>query len=364
MRFKLLGKSGLRVSELSLGTMTFGEDWAWGASKEVSHQIFKKFSEAGGNFIDTACNYTNGSSEKFIGEFVKGDRDRYVIATKYTLVDHRFKKDPNASGNHRKNLIRSLNDSLKRLDTDYIDILYVHMWDHFTPVQEIMRTLNDLIATTKVNYIGISDTPAWIVSRANTMAEIRGWNPFVVYQFPYNLGARDPERDIIPLCNKFDLAMAPFDVLGAGLFTGKYTRSETTPEGRIQEGKWTPISEQKSQLAKEVDAIADEIGCSSSNVAVNWIRGQEGVFTPIVGFRKVDQIEDVLNSLDYKLSEEHYQRLDKKLREVTNFNWGFPKGWLVGARGIIYGDTYDLTDNHRPYGYSSRFEKWFREQNK
>jgi aryl-alcohol dehydrogenase-like predicted oxidoreductase len=174
MKYKLLGQSGLRVSELSLGTMTFGEDWGWGSSKDVANQVFKKYTDASGNFIDTACNYTDGTSEKFIGEFIEGDRDRYVIATKYTLHDHRWKNDPNAGGNHRKNLIRTVKQSLKRLKTDYIDLLYLHMWDYTSSVLEVMKTLDELISSTKINYIGISDTPAWVVSRANTMAEIRG----------------------------------------------------------------------------------------------------------------------------------------------------------------------------------------------
>ncbi|MFQ5978171.1 MAG: aldo/keto reductase [Candidatus Heimdallarchaeota archaeon] len=348
MQYKLLGNSGLRVSEISLGTMTFGTKWGWGADKETSKQILNQYTEAGGNFIDTSCNYTDGESESFIGEFIKGDRDRYVIATKFTLHDYRYKKDPNAAGNHRKNLIRSLKGSLERLQTDYVDILYLHMWDYMTPVQEIMRTLNDLIATTKVNYIGISDTPAWIVSRANTMAEIRGWNPFVVYQFPYSLAFRDAEREVIPLCKKMDLAMATFDVLGAGLLTGKYTRQES-PYGRLQPGKWGTPPDIALEIAREVDAIADELECPSSHVAIAWIRGQEGLFTPILGTTKVQQIEENLNGLDVKLTDDYYQRLEEKVREKLRFNFGFAKGWLMGARSVLYGETYDLIDNHRKY---------------
>ncbi|MFW9990842.1 MAG: aldo/keto reductase [Candidatus Odinarchaeota archaeon] len=348
MRYKLLGKSGLRVSEISLGTMTFGTKWGWGADKEASKQILNTFTEAGGNFIDTSCNYTDGESESFIGEFIKGDRDRYVIATKYTLHDYRYKNDPNAGGNARKNLLRSLKGSLERLQTDYIDILYLHMWDYMTPVQEVMRTLDDLIGSTKVNYIGISDTPAWIVSRANTMAEIRGWNPFVVYQFPYSLVFRDAERETIPLCKKMDLAMATFDVLSAGLLTGKYTREGKAP-GRLVQGKWGVPPERALAMAGEVDKIADEIGCPSSQVAISWVKGQKGLFVPILGATKEEQIEENLGGLDIKLTEEHYKRLDQKLREIYYFNYGFAKGWLMGARPVIYGDTYDLIDNHRNY---------------
>ncbi|MHA2224636.1 MAG: aldo/keto reductase [Candidatus Hodarchaeales archaeon] len=348
MRYKLLGKSGLRVSEICLGTMTFGTKWGWGADKETCKQVLEKFTDEGGNYIDTSCNYTDGESESYIGDLIKGDRDRYVIATKYTLRDYRYPKDPNAGGNARKNLIRSLKDSLERLQTDYVDILYLHMWDYMTPVFEVLKTLNDLIATTKVNYIGISDTPAWIVSRANTMAEVRGWNPFVVYQFPYSLAFRDAEREIIPFCKNMDLAMATFDVLRAGLLTGKYTREGKTP-GRLIEGKWGVPSAMALEVAKEVDKIADEIGCSSSQVAISWVKGQEGLFVPILGVTTPEQIEENLAGLTIKLSEDHYKQLDQKFREIYHFNFGFAKGWLMGARPYIYGETYDLIDIHRNY---------------
>jgi aryl-alcohol dehydrogenase-like predicted oxidoreductase len=344
MKFKLLGKSGLRVSELNLGTMTFGEDWGWGSSKEVAKQVFQRYTEAGGNFIDTACNYTNGTSEKFIGEFIEGDRDRYVIATKYTLHDHRWKNDPNAGGNQRKNLLRTVKQSLKRLKTDYIDLLYLHMWDYTTPVQEVMRTLDDLVASTKVNYLGISDTPAWIVARANTMAEIQGWNPFVAFQFPYNLSFRDPEKAIIPMCKKLDLAMTTWAPLGAGLYTGKYTRENQTP-GRLTEGKWGTPPEDRLAIAREVDHIADEIGCSSGNVALNWVRKQEGLFVPIFGVTTLEQLEDNLQCLNYEITDEHCQRLAEKV----DFKYGFPKGFLMGNKDLYHGETYSLLENHRQY---------------
>jgi aryl-alcohol dehydrogenase-like predicted oxidoreductase len=328
--------------------MTFGNDWKWGAEKEECKRILDVFTDVGGNFIDTSCNYTNGSSEKIIGELVKEDRDRYVIATKYTLYGKDNRNDPNAGGNARKNLRRSIKESLDRLQTDYVDILYLHMWDYTTPVQEVMRTLNDLISEGLVNYIGISDTPAWIVARANTMAEIRGWEPFVVYQFPYNLQTRDPEREIVPFCKKFDLAMANFDVLRAGLFTGKYTRKEKT-DGRIAEGHWWTPSEPMLEMAKVVDKIADEIGCPSSNVAISWVLGQQGNFTPIVGARNSNQLAESLSSVEIKLTESHRDIFDEKVQELFHFNYGFPKGWLMGARDIIYGETYDRLLNHRKY---------------
>ena len=344
MKYKLLGSSGLRVSELNLGTMTFGEDWGWGSSKEVAKKVFQKYTDAGGNFIDTACNYTDGTSEKFVGEFVEGDRDRYVIATKYTLHDHRWKKDPNAGGNHRKNLLRTVKQSLKRLRTEYIDLLYLHMWDYTTPIQEVMRTLDDLITTSKVHYAGISDTPAWIVSRANTMAEIRGWNPFVAFQFPYNLSFRDPEREIIPMCKKLDLAMTAWAPLGAGLYTGKYTRENQTP-GRLTKKKWGAPPEDRLKIAREVDKIADEIGCSSANVALNWVRKQDHRLIPIFGVTSLEQLEDNLQCLDFEITEEHC----KRLAELVDFKFGFPKGFLMGNKDLYHGETYSLLENHRNY---------------
>ncbi|MFW9853450.1 MAG: aldo/keto reductase [Candidatus Thorarchaeota archaeon] len=349
MRFKLLGQSGVRVSEICLGTMTFGPKWGWGASKEDSRQIFDNFVDEGGNFIDTSCNYTDGESESFIGEFILGDRDRYVIATKYTLHDYRYRSDPNAGGNSRKNLIRSLKGSLERLKTDYVDILYLHMWDYFTPIKEIMQAMTDVVRAGKVHYIGISDTPAWIVARANTMAEFRGLEPFVVYQFPYSLAYRHAERSTIPLCKNLDLAMAVFGVLRSGLFTGKYTRN-IPDKGRLTPDHWGKPSEGAIQIAREVDTIADEIGCPSSHVAINWIRNQEkGVFIPILGATRVSQLQENLSCLDSKLSTEHRNRLDKKLTELTKFELGFAKGWLRGTHDLVYGDTYELVDNHRPY---------------
>ena len=324
--------------------MTFGEDWGWGSSKEVAAQVFKIYTEAGGNFIDTACNYTNGTSENFIGEFIAGDRDRFVIATKYTLHDHRWKADPNAGGNSRKNLLRTIKQSLKRLKTDYIDLLYLHMWDYTTPIHEVMQTLNDLIASTKINYIGISDTPAWVVSRANTMAEHFGWNPFISFQFPYNLSFRDPERDIIPLCKNMDLAMTTWAPLGAGLYTGKYTRDNQSP-GRLVKNHWGDPPEDRLTIAREVDKIADEIGCTSANVALNWVRKQAGLFIPIFGVTSVEQLNDNLQCLNYTLTDEQCTRINK----LIDFKLGFPKGFLLGNKDLYHGDTFNLLENHRKY---------------
>lgn len=205
MRYKLFGKSGLRVSELALGTMTFGDEWGWGASKEESKKIFDAYAEAGGNFIDTANRYTEGTAEKFVGEFIAADRDHFVLATKYTLFMRR--DDPNFSGNHRKNMVQSLEASLKRLKTEAVDLYWVHAWDYMTPVEEVMRALDDMVRAGKILYVGISDTPAWVIAQANTLAELRGWSRFVGIQLQYSLIERNIERELLPLARETDMAV-------------------------------------------------------------------------------------------------------------------------------------------------------------
>jgi aryl-alcohol dehydrogenase-like predicted oxidoreductase len=224
MKYKLLGKSGLRVSELALGTMTFGEEWGWGANKEESKKVFDAFAKAGGNFIDTANRYTEGTSEKFVGDFISSDREHLVVGTKYTLFT--LRDDPSFSGNHRKNMMQALNESLKRLNTDYIDLYWVHAWDFTTPEEEVLRALDDMVRAGKILYIGISDTPAWIVSRMNAIAELRGWTQFVGLQIKYSLIDRSVERELLPMAQKLDMAVTPWAVVGGGILSGKYNRNK------------------------------------------------------------------------------------------------------------------------------------------
>ena len=255
MRYKLLGRSGLRVSELALGTMTFGPEWGWGASKEESRRIFDAYVAAGGNFIDTANRYTEGTSERFVGEFIAADRERFVVATKYTLFNRR--DDPSASGNSRKNMVQSLEASLKRLGTDYVDLFWVHAWDFTTPVEEVMRGLDDLVAAGKVLYVGISDTPAWVVAQANTLADLRGWSRFVGLQIRYSLADRAAERDLLPMARSLDIAVTPWSVLGAGVLTGKYKPGDAGTGGRA--ARWDK-TDRDLAIAAEVAAVADEVG--------------------------------------------------------------------------------------------------------
>lgn len=331
MKYHLLGNSGLRVSPLCLGTMTFGEDWGWGSSKETSKAIFDRFVEAGGNFIDTANVYTEGSSEEILADLIKVDRDHMVLATKYTLSNTTH--NPNKSGNHRKNLFQAVEKSLKRLQTDYIDILYVHAWDFTTPVEEVMRSLDDLVRQGKVFYVGISDTPAWIVSMANTWAKAHALTPFIVNQIEYNLTERSPERDLLPMSKELGLGVVAWSPLATGLLTGKYlnndisgTRNETKTSYRF--------NERNDKIVRAVVQIAEEMGVTPARLALAWLL-HKGTM-PIIGARKLNQLEDNLGAVEVRLSDAQIQRLD----EVSQIELGFPHDFVTrnGARKMMYGD--------------------------
>lgn len=317
MKYKLLGNSGLRVSELSLGTMTFGEDWGWGANQEESRKMFEMYVEAGGNFIDTANNYTQGTSEKFVGDFIAAERERFVVATKYSLATRRG--DPNAAGNHRKNMVQAVEASLKNLKTDYIDLYWLHAWDFTTPIEEVMRGLDDLVRAGKIVYIGISDTPAWVISQANALAALRGWTSFVGLQIEYNLTQRTAERDLLPMAHYCNLGVTSWSPLASGFLSGKYSQDKLRT-GRIS--KDTPISPRNWSIIAEVQAVADEVGKSPSHVALAWVR-QKGTI-PILGARKADQLKDNLDSLHLTLSAEQLTRLDK----VSGIELGFPHDFI------------------------------------
>lgn len=244
MRYRLLGRTGLRVSELFLGAMTFGEQGGVGAPREECARILDAYAEAGGNVVDTAVNYRGGASEEIVGDLLKGRRDRFVLSTKYTVS--RDGTDPNAAGNHRKNLALSLETSLRRLGTDYIDVYWVHIWDRNTPVEETMRALDDAVRSGKVLYVGISDAPAWVVSRANTLAEWRGWSPFAALQVPYSLLSRDAERELLPMAEEFGMSVAAWSPLQNGILSGKYTRP-----GGVTPGTATRLSPRRSGNSNE-----------------------------------------------------------------------------------------------------------------
>ncbi len=346
MRYKLLGRSGLRVSEICLGTMTFGENWGWGADKAESRMIYDRFLDMGGNFIDTANRYTEGTSEKFLGEFIGNDRHSVVLATKYSL----FMKsgDPNSAGNHRKNMVQALENSLKRLKTDYIDLYWLHAWDFMTPVEEVMRALDDMVRSGKILYVGISDTPAWVVSRANMLADLRGWTPFVALQIEYSLIARTVERELLPMARELDLAVTPWGAIGGGILTGKYSKTqkrESSTHRYKEDDKSVRLSDKNLAIADEVAKIADEIGCPPAQVAVNWVRQQPGLIIPIIGVRNEAQLVENLECLNNPLPDEHLERLDK----ISKIDPGFPHEFLKQEhiRNLVFAGTYDLIDNHR-----------------
>ncbi|MGF7077519.1 aldo/keto reductase [Mucilaginibacter sp. 3215] len=337
MNYKLLGRSGLKVSELCLGTMGFGTEGGWGAEKDASFAIMDAFANAGGNFIDTANVYKLGTSEKIIGEYLGNhDRDYFVLATKYTLKDNTT--NPNASGNNRKNMMRSVEESLKRLKTDFIDVLYLHIWDNITPIDEVLRGLDDLIKQGKVTYAAISDTPAWVVSKGNTLAELMGWSQFIALQVEYSLLARTAERELIPMAKHYGMTVTPWAPLAGGALTGKYLRGEP---GRVK-----PESNRRNDRAKTITevvvGIAAELGVSESHVALQWMMDRDFSCIPIVGATKIDQLNDNLKAIDTKLTPEHF----KKLNEVSAIELGFPGDFFNedAVKMNSFGGFYDRVE--------------------
>lgn len=334
MQYKLLGRSGLKVSELCLGTMGFGTATPWGIDKAASFSIMDAFANAGGNFLDTANRYQDGMSEEIVGEFINlRDRDYWVVATKYSLYDNQT--NPNASGNNRKNMMRSVEHSLRRLKTDFIDVLYLHIWDWLTPIDEVLRGLDDLVRQGKVTYIAISDTPAWMVAKGQTLAELMGWSQFVALQVEYSLLQRTPERDLIPMAKHFGLTVTPWAPLAGGALTGKYLRNDP---GRIKEGS-KRLNEHAVRITKTVMAIAEETGATPGQVALAWTMQQGFSSIPIVGATKLSQMQDNLGAIGLQLSQEHLQRLDA----ISKIELGFPGEFYQedGVKLANFGGFYD-----------------------
>lgn len=330
MRYRILGRSGLRVSELCLGTMTFGDDWGWGADREESGRIFAAYAAAGGNFVDTANNYTDGTSETLVGELAEPEREQFVLATKYTLSTRAA--DPNSGGNHRKSLVQSLERSLRRLRTDYVDLLWLHMHDAFTPIDDAVRALDDQVRLGKVLHVGISDSPAWIAARANTLAELRGWSPFVALQVPYSAAGRDPERELFPMAAALGLAVTPWGVLQAGALTGKPAAERRWPD----EGT-SPTTE---RVVAELRRIGDELGATPAQVAIAWLlHRDEPAIVPIVAARRAEQMVENLGAVTVQLDDSQRAAIEEAGRPQL----GFPRSFLEsdGVRDLIYGTTYD-----------------------
>ena len=328
----------MRVSELALGTMTFGEKWGWGASLEESRRMLDLYLDRGGNFVDTASNYTGGQSEEFLGELLGDRRERIVLATKYTLTSRR--DDPNAGGNHRKNMVQTVERSLRRLRTDRIDLLWMHMWDGITPIEEVMRALDDLVAAGKVLATGISDTPAWVISRGIAIAELRGWTAPSAIQLPYSVAGRDAERELLPMASKLGLAVTAWGVLNGGTLTGKYNASDSEPR---RYGNESP-SERSTRAAAAIKEVADACEATPAQVSIAWAlaRRPQVNLIPILGARTANQLEENLGALNVKLSAEMLQRLD----ESSGFQVGFPRGFLADEDVVelIFGKTRDLIE--------------------
>jgi aryl-alcohol dehydrogenase-like predicted oxidoreductase len=341
-RYRLLGRSGLRVSPLCLGTMTFGQNWGWGADKAASRGIFDAYVNRGGNFIDTADFYTDGTAETLLGEFIGSDRDSLVLGTKYTLNTRHG--DPNAGGNHRKNMMRSLDASLKRLRTDYIDIFWLHAWDFTTAIEDVLRAFDDLVRAGKVLHIGVSNAPAWKIAQANVMADLKNWTPFTALQVEYNLVTRDAERDLLPMAQELGIAVLPWSPLAGGILTGKYSsddlhrlRSQSPQPWFGLENRALSLDERRLRIVAVVKAIADELDRTPAQVALNWLLLRKCVVSLIPGARTGEQLEGNLKALDFRLDGEHAAWLE----EVSAIDLGCPHDDIQSreVRQLIAGGT-------------------------
>ncbi len=328
MQLTYLGDTGLKVSTLCLGAMTFGTDWGWGANEAECRRMLDLFADQGGNFVDTANAYTNGESERMLGRFLADRRDRFVVGTKYTISTD--PSDANASGNGRKTLTRALEASLRRLGTDYVDLYWVHMWDGFTPVEETVRALDDAVRAGKVLHVGFSDHPAWLVARADALAEARGLTRPAAIQVEYSLAQREAERELIPMAERLGLSVLDWSPLAGGALTGKYL----TPgaEGRVATGGVAHFERYAGEatrvVAQAVVDAADQLGCPASALAVAWLRAASPAHIPIVGARSAAQLADTLGAATLDVPAEVFARLD----EVSQPSLGFPhdflrKGW-------------------------------------
>lgn len=330
-----LGRSGLRVSPFCLGTMTFGEDLGWGSSEETSKAILDRYLELGGNFVDTANVYTHGHSEKIIGDHVgrvPSRRDRVVIATKF--FGNLFARDPNGGGAGAKSLVAATHESLRRLQTDYVDLLWMHAWDRHTPIEETMRALDDLVRAGKVRYLGFSDTPAWKVAQAQVLAQLRGWAPLVALQIEYSLLERTVEGELVPMAQELGLGVTPWSPLKSGVLSGKYTR-ENAGKVKADRGAWveSSLNERAYAVIDVLLRVAKAADASPAHVALAWVRSRPGVSSTIIGARTLAQLDDNLGALDVRLAPEHLAALD----EVSKPSLSFPAAFLEMAPVFMHG---------------------------
>ncbi len=347
--YRLLGRSGLRLSPLSLGTMNFGVGQGWGAEDRDAAEIFNHYLECGGNSIDTANFYGNGGSERVLAKLIGERREQLVLATKYTLSMHRG--DPNSSGNHRKNMVQSVENSLRRLETDFIDLLYLHVWDGRTPVEEILRAFDDLVRDGKILYVGISDTPAWQASRMQAIAELRGWSPLIALQVPYNLTERTVERELLPMALQMGMGVLPWSPLAGGVLSGKYDSRDLRPAGaagqvvsrkniNLSTGR---LSERNLEIAAVVKTIAQEMNRTTAQVALAWTLRHPAVVSPIIGARTLVQLKENLACLQITFTEEQVARLEA----VSRVDPGFPHTmYASGSMATMFGHVNVATATH------------------
>jgi aryl-alcohol dehydrogenase-like predicted oxidoreductase len=377
MKYKLLGRSGLRVSELGLGCATFGTNWGpIGSDREESRRIFDAFTEAGGNFIDTSNRYQEGQSEEFLGEFLQGRREQYVVCSKFSLGEgHAAGTDPNGCGNHRKNMRRSIEGSLRRLRTDYIDLLWIHIWDYTTPIDETMRALDDAITAGKVNYIGASNFPAWWLAKANALADCHGWNPLIATQIEYAITERSCEPEFLPFAVGEDIALVCWSPLGGGVCTGKYNRAggreqlqrlvdEVDPARRHY---WHNVTMRNVAIMERVTAIADRIGRTPAQVSLRWLMQQKPVTIPIFSARTLAQTKEDLGAVNFELTHDEMVELTQaSLPAVQSImpgvgaypypmlEYGSPALPEFYSRFLLFGQTEHQIINHRrayPFQY-------------
>lgn len=335
--YRLLGRSGLRVSPMSLGTGTFGQAWGpgWTAEKAASRKIFDTYVEAGGNFIDTANGYQKGESEQWVGEFIRerGDRDRLVVATKFSFGTR--EGDPNAGGNGRKNIIAACDASLKRLQLDYIDLYWLHVWDQHTPIEEVMHTLDRLVQSGKVRYIGLSNVPGWYVGRAQTLAEWHGWERLAALQVEYSLVTRETEFEYVPAARALGLGLCPWSPLANGVLTGKYRKSadgKIAGDGRLAAAAWatgvnSDLRDRNQRIVEVVVRVAEKVGRTPAQVALNWVTNRPGVASTIIGATRPEQVTDNLGALAFALPEDALRELD----EVSAMPLQYPQGFFAPA---------------------------------
>jgi len=348
-----LGRSGLRVSPLCLGTMTFGEEWGWGSDVETSRRIMDAYLDRGGNFLDTANMYTKGHSEVVIGNHLCKDaskRDRLVIATKFMSAMH--PGDPNSGGAGRKSILAACDESLRRLQTDYIDLYWLHFWDHHTPIEETMRALDDLVSSGKIRYIGFSDTPAWKCAEAQTIAQFRDCAPIIALQIEYSLIERTPENELLPMARAMGMGVTPWSPLKGGILTGKYTRDSAPKDTRYDENS-QHLNERTFGILDAMKSVASDTGASLPQLALAWCQAQEGVDSTIIGARKMDQLEDNLAALDVTLSAEHLRTLD----EASEQKPIFPQSFLPGVRDVFQGGTTINGEKSEVWGMAPKNDK-------